>query len=104
MKCDGAYLGRKGQVDICEFKTNLVYVASSRLARATPTTTTITHTHIHTHTHYPYSNKRIKKRKINSLERNLWAGEMAQRLKALTALPEVLSSIPNNHMVAHNHL
>ena len=31
------------------------------------------------------------------------AGEMAQRLRALTALPEVLSSIPSNHMVAHNH-
>ena len=25
---------------------------------------------------------------------------MAQQLKALTALPEVLSSIPSNHMVA----
>jgi hypothetical protein len=33
-----------------------------------------------------------------------WAGEMAQLLRALTVLPEVLSSIPNNHMVAHNHL
>jgi hypothetical protein len=32
------------------------------------------------------------------------AGEMAHRLRALTALPEVLSSIPSNHMVAHNHL
>ena len=32
-----------------------------------------------------------------------WAGEMAQRLRALTALPEVLSSIPSNPMVAHNH-
>jgi hypothetical protein len=32
------------------------------------------------------------------------AGEMAQQLRPLTALPEVLSSIPNNHMVAHNHL
>jgi hypothetical protein len=31
------------------------------------------------------------------------AGEMTQRLRALIALPEVLSSIPNNHMVAHNH-
>jgi hypothetical protein len=30
--------------------------------------------------------------------------EMAQRLRALAALPEVLSSIPSNHMVAHNHL
>ncbi|KAM7335327.1 hypothetical protein ACRRTK_005804 [Alexandromys fortis] len=32
------------------------------------------------------------------------AGEMAQWLRALAALPEVLSSIPSNHMVAHNHL
>jgi hypothetical protein len=29
---------------------------------------------------------------------------MAQQLRALTALPEVLSSIPSNHMVAHIHL
>jgi hypothetical protein len=29
---------------------------------------------------------------------------MAQQLRALTALPEVLSSIPRNHMVAHSHL
>jgi hypothetical protein len=29
---------------------------------------------------------------------------MAQWLRALTALPEVLSSVPSNHMVAHNHL
>jgi hypothetical protein len=32
------------------------------------------------------------------------AGEMAQRLRALSALPKVLSSIPSNHIVAHNHL
>jgi hypothetical protein len=32
------------------------------------------------------------------------AGEMAQWLRALTALPEVMSSNPSNHMVAHNHL
>jgi hypothetical protein len=31
------------------------------------------------------------------------AGEMAQRLKAQVALPKVQSSIPSNHMVAHNH-
>jgi hypothetical protein len=31
------------------------------------------------------------------------AGEMAQRLRAPTALPKVLSSNPSNHMVAHNH-
>jgi len=32
------------------------------------------------------------------------AGELTQRLRALTALPEVLSSKTSNHMVAHNHL
>jgi hypothetical protein len=32
-----------------------------------------------------------------------WAGKMAQQVRALTALPKVLSSIPSNHMVAHNH-
>ena len=34
---------------------------------------------------------------------NLEAGEMAQWVRALTAFPEVPSSIPSNHMVAHNH-
>ena len=29
---------------------------------------------------------------------------MAQWLRALSALLEVLSSVPSNHMVAHNHL
>jgi hypothetical protein len=33
-----------------------------------------------------------------------WAGEMAQRLRVLTTLPEVMSSNPKKHMVAHNHL
>lgn len=32
------------------------------------------------------------------------AGEMAQWFRALTALPDVLSSIPSNQMVAQNHL
>jgi hypothetical protein len=32
------------------------------------------------------------------------AGEMAQWLRAPTVLPEVLSSNPSIHMVAHNHL
>ena len=32
-----------------------------------------------------------------------WAGEMAQWLRAPTALLKVLSSNPSNHMVAHNH-
>jgi hypothetical protein len=29
---------------------------------------------------------------------------MVQQLRALAVLPEVLSSIPSNYMVAHNHL
>ena len=33
----------------------------------------------------------------------LRSGEMAQWVRALTAL-EILSSNPSNHMVAHNHL
>jgi hypothetical protein len=39
-----------------------------------------------------------------SLEIASGAGEMAQRVRALTAVPKVLSSNPSNHMVAHNHL
>ena len=34
-------------------------------------------------------------------EKTTKAGEMAQLLRALTALPKVLSSNPSNHMVAH---
>lgn len=29
---------------------------------------------------------------------------MAKRLEALAALSEILSSVPNNHIEAHNHL
>jgi hypothetical protein len=46
---------------------------------------------------------------VSNMKRHLKRGkcgarEMAQQLRALAALPEVLSSIPSNHMVAHNHL
>jgi hypothetical protein len=40
----------------------------------------------------------------HEVKEKLGAGEMAQGLRALTTLLEVLSSIPSNHMVAHNHL
>ena len=43
--------------------------------------------------------------KIFCLKIRLWgAGEMAQQLRALSALPEILSSIPSNCTVGHNHL
>ena len=43
---------------------------------------------------------------VNSASKNKanGSGDMAQWLRALTALPEVLSSTPSKHMVAHNHL
>ena len=44
------------------------------------------------------------KKKKKKKERKLEAAEMALRLRALAALPEVLSSNPSKHMVAHNHL
>jgi hypothetical protein len=49
---------------------------------------------------------RVKLRhpKTNVEKIESWAGEMVQQLRALTALPEVLSSSPSNYMVAHNHL
>jgi hypothetical protein len=44
-------------------------------------------------------------REIKSLKkRQICAGEMAQWLRAPTALLKVLSSNSSNHMVAHNHL
>jgi hypothetical protein len=45
----------------------------------------------------PRENRRFKKQEVG-------AGEMAQQLRALTALPEVLSANPSNYTVAHNHL
>ena len=48
----------------------------------------------------PVKNKQTNKQPHQAMG----AGEMAQWLTALTALPKVLSSNPSNHMVAHNHL
>jgi hypothetical protein len=51
-----------------------------------------------------YISENIKSRNDNK-ERQCWgAGEVVQWLRALTALPKVLSSNPSNHMVTHNHL
>jgi hypothetical protein len=41
--------------------------------------------------------------KTNKKKNKQGTGEMAQRVRALTALPKVMSSNPSNHMVAHNH-
>jgi hypothetical protein len=66
------------QADLCEFEVSVVYTVSSRTA------------------------KTVNTKKPCLVTKN-WAGEMALRLRALAALPEILSSIPS-HMVAHNHL
>jgi hypothetical protein len=48
--------------------------------------------------------KAIKRNnKKNNLKGERWVVEMAQRVRAQTALPKVPSSNPSNHMVAHNH-
>jgi hypothetical protein len=39
-----------------------------------------------------------------SNKKHFRAGEMTQWLRALTVLPEVLSSIPSNYMVVYGHL
>jgi hypothetical protein len=41
---------------------------------------------------------------IKEKKKKGWTGEMAQWVRALTALPKVLSSNPSNYMAAHNHL
>jgi hypothetical protein len=46
----------------------------------------------------------INKNKTTKIKKFPGAGEMAQGLRAPTALPKVLSSNPSNHMVAHTHL
>jgi hypothetical protein len=51
----------------------------------------------------PNQTKQKKERKQGKQENKEGAGEMAQWLRALTALPKVLSLSPSNHMVAHNH-
>jgi hypothetical protein len=54
--------------------------------------------------YYNFQHPCSKHRASKFIKKHYWAGEMAQRLRALTALPEVLSSNSNNHIVTHNHL
>jgi hypothetical protein len=48
----------------------------------------------------------INKPKTNNEQKKAssGAGEMAQLLRPLTVLPEVLSSAPRKHMIAYNYL
>jgi hypothetical protein len=49
--------------------------------------------------------KEITHKKLYKATRlKIMAGVIAQRLRALAVLIEILSSIPSNHMMAHNYL
>jgi hypothetical protein len=50
------------------------------------------------------TNQTLGRHQVGATRNPQRAGEMAQRLRALAALLEVLSLIPSNHVVAHNHL
>jgi hypothetical protein len=67
-------------------EASLVYRVSSRTARATQ------------------RNPVSKNKNKTTTTKLLRAGEMAQGLRALTALPEVLSSVLKIHIVACDHL
>jgi hypothetical protein len=43
------------------------------------------------------------KNKTKQTKKMVGAGEMAQGLRALTALPENQCSVPGTHMIAYNH-
>ena len=45
----------------------------------------------------------LKAHELTSTDKK-WTREMAQWIGAPSVLPDGLSSIPSNHMVAHNHL
>lgn len=47
--------------------------------------------------HRPVVDEKLKMHQVG-------VGELAQRSRALAALPEVMSSIPIKHVVAHDHL
>jgi hypothetical protein len=57
------------------------------------------------HSSWGFEEAEYQRTLIKCINKNpVGVGEIAQRLRALTALPEVLSSIFRDHMMAHNHL
>ena len=47
--------------------------------------------------------RRVSLSEMGLEKENTGVGEMAQGLRAVTALPKVLSSNPSNHMFVYNH-
>ena len=94
-------LGKQRQEDLCEFQISQDYTEKPCLEN-----------HLKAKAGDIYSSVIKYLVSIQSLDCMVWgffkrivgAEEMAQCLRAPTALPEDLSSIPINHMVAHTHL
>jgi hypothetical protein len=87
-------LGRQRQVDLYKFEASLVYISEYRTDRALLHRETMSWTN--TQTKQNNRNKNPNLTVFNWLKK--WAGETTQPLRTLTALPEVLSSIPSNHL------
>jgi hypothetical protein len=81
-------LGGRGRW-ISEFEASLVYRVPGQPYRETLSQKT-------------KNKQKTEKTTTKQTNKHKRAGKMAQRLRALTVLPEVLSSIPSNHMVASN--
>lgn len=56
------------------------------------------------HMLYSHIQHTCKLIRIEISKNHTWAADIAQRIRLLTAFPEVLSSIPSNYMMAQNHL
>jgi hypothetical protein len=88
--------GRDRQIS--EFEASLVNKVSSRTVRA------IQRNPVSKQNKTKQNKIKQNKTKQNKRKLETRAGEMAQGLRALAALSEVLSSIPSNYMVSHNCL
>jgi hypothetical protein len=83
--------GKQRHVDLCEFEASVQ--SKFQDIQGDPATQ-----------RNPVSKSKKANKQLKNKKEEKGTGEMAQQLRALGALPEVLSSIPSNHTVAHNHL
>ena len=87
--------------DLCEFKTSMVYTVSPRTTGTTLRSPALKNKQTRKQNNNNNNNNKKRKEGRKDTKR---AGEMAQVLRALAFLLEVMSSIPSTLMVAHNHL
>jgi hypothetical protein len=82
-------LKRQRKADLCECEASLVYIVPGQPELHSETLVSRT--------------KNLKNKTTTTKKKPTWDGEMAQQLRALTALLKVVSSNSSNHMIAHNH-